>query len=138
MKIRELLLGPDGLLLPHIQEKQFERIHYGMFAISLGLPAYFEYSDEADKRIKAYLVNGRVIHPETFAWRGEIVYLLDGELAAFSWKNCSTCPTEIRFFSQDAAESIKLVLIDLMFTETDVKFVSLDDEFKSYFNRVTK
>jgi hypothetical protein len=138
MKIRELLLGPDGLLLPHIQEKQFERIHYSALCIALGLPGYIATSEVADKRIKAYLVNGQVINYAGFQWRGEVVYLLDGGLAAFSWKNCSTCPTEVRFFSQDAAESIKLVLIDLMFTETNVKFVSLDDEFKSYFNLVTK
>jgi hypothetical protein len=138
MKIRELLLGPDGLLLPHIQEKQFERIHYGMLTVNLDLPCRLAYTEVADRRIKAYLVHGRIINSELFQWRGEIVYLLDGELAAFSWQNCSTCPTEVRFFSQDAAESIKLVLIDLLFTETNVKFVSLDDEFKSYFNRVTK
>jgi hypothetical protein len=134
MKIRDLLLGPNGLLKPQVQESKFPRIHYASLSEALNLPYGLEYSAEADARIEAYFIpdtGGSVICEDKFIWRGQVVYLLDGEPAAFSWKNCFQCPTQVRFFSPSQAHGIKTVILNALKDEPP-KFVSLDDEFIPY------
>lgn len=131
MKIRELILNPDGLLKPEIQSAQFERIYYGALARAIGIPGEFGYSPVLDERIKAHLVYGSVINAHTFIFRGTIVYTLEGEPVALSWKNCGACPTRVAFLEEGPVEALYSLLLRTCFSLPDsLNIVTLDSQFE--------
>jgi hypothetical protein len=72
-----------------------------------------------------------MVSSQTFVFRGEVVYLLDGELAAFSWKNCGNCPTKIAFFSMDMATKLRTLVIEATSPQlADVQIIGLNSPFE--------
>ena len=132
MLIRDLLIAPNGLLKPEILERPFNRIYYSSLSYATGLyDCNISYDADLDKRFKAYLVGGDILNSELFLFRGEVLYLLDGELLAFSWKNCYNCPTRIAFFSVEMAERTLLLLLEAESPlRQNLQLISLDSPFE--------
>lgn len=130
MKIRELILGPNGLLKSEIHDAQFERIYYGALGRALGLGGEVGYDSALDERVQAHLVSGTIINSKTFIFRGTIVYTFDDQLLALSWKNCGPCPTRIAFFKDSRVGEFHALLLQRTFPMVEpLNLVTLNDPF---------
>lgn len=133
MLIKEILFGPYGLLKPEIQAAQFERIYYDALCKAVGLPDEIGYSPQLDQRIKAHLVYGSIINSRVFLFRGTILYTLDGELLALSWKNCDPCPTRFAFFKDSNIDELHSLLSKACFpisASVSFNLLELDHPFQ--------